>query len=326
MNLFSNIPMELKQHPQWCISGKNKIPYFVNNQGKLHRAKVNDSTTWMCFEKALHYAIHYNMDIGFVLSKSDGYCCIDLDVVDEEAQRAKGKPVDPTLWTTPEELERYRNIVTSFSTYTELSRSGKGVHIWVKGKIGTGCRRDGVEIYSQKRYIICTGRVFINKPIEHRQELLEQLVQEIRKHQKQEAKESFELVEHPPVTDDNTIWRRASNAKNGDKFKALCYGSWQQLGYKSQSEADYALMSMLAFYSPSNEQCRRMFRQTQLGKRPKATRNDKYLNRTLRPIRQHSSESIAHGKQIAEVFLREYAQKRASAQQQNNNRKGSNNE
>jgi len=138
-----------------------------------------------------------------------------------------------------------------------------------------------VEVYSQERFIVCTGNVYLNKPIREAPELLALLLSEM---QTNDTKVQ-ELTEVVPVDDDAVVWQRACTAENADKFKALCGGDWRGMGYPSQSEADLSLLSMLAFYSKSNDQVRRMFRQTELGQRPKATRNDTYLNRTLTIIR-----------------------------------------
>lgn len=89
----------------------------------------------------------------------------------------------------------------------------------------------------------------------------------------------------------------AMDAANGDKYAQLCRGEWQELGYPSQSEADYALLSMLAFYSPDNEQVKRVFRCSALGKRDKARRSG-YLDTSLRAIRARQEAERPSDEQI----------------------------
>jgi hypothetical protein len=95
------------------------------------------------------------------------------------------------------------------------------------------------------------------------------------------------FADSAPALEDETIWRMASTAANADKFIGLCEGDWAAMGYPSQSEADEALLSILAFYSKSNDQVTRLFRQTHLGERKKAQRDD-YLRRSL--VRVRSTE------------------------------------
>jgi len=298
--MFNLIPNELKSLNQWCVAGANKAPLYLSSTENLFHASVNNPTTWLSFDTASQLALKQNLYLGFVLTAQDPFCCIDIDVINEITQRAKGQAIDATLWTKPIEYERFNKIISAFDSYTEVSCSGQGMHVWVKGKIGSGCRRDGVEVYSQQRFIICTGNVHINKPIEDKQILLNQLVAEIRQQQGiTTADQECKLVEVPSIKSDDAIWRIARAAQNAPKFLTLCNGQWQLLGYPSQSEADFALMAMLAFYSPSNSQCRRLFKLTALGSRAKA--NDKYLNRMLLRIRSRQikeKQKIEHLKNI----------------------------
>jgi putative DNA primase/helicase len=42
-------------------------------------------------------------------------------------------------------------------SYAEVSPSGKGVHVIVKGKVAQGRRRNKIEVYSSSRYMTMTG-------------------------------------------------------------------------------------------------------------------------------------------------------------------------
>ena len=95
----------------------------------------------------------------------------------------------------------------------------------------------------------------------------------------------IELVERETVLEDQDVYEMAMRASNSDKFDELCRGDWQAMGYGSQSEADFALLSILAYYTPNNEQVRRLFRMSNLGKRAKAIRNNVYLDTALAKIR-----------------------------------------
>src|SRR5690606_29044584 len=159
-----NLPQELRDRPQWCVADPSeKAPLTSADGVRLHRASVANPASWLPFGAAVALAARHGFAVGYVISKDDPYCCIDLDVVDAESQKRKGEPVDESKWTTTEEINRYYNIVQAFNSYTECSLHGKGVHIWVRGQLEQGYRRDGVEIYPHLRFIICTGRVIINQ-------------------------------------------------------------------------------------------------------------------------------------------------------------------
>lgn len=280
--MLNNIPGELRSLPQWVIADMTLDPetglpkkHPLNPRtGQL--ADVTNPATWGTFQEALKSGRKH---IGFVLSPSDPYTIIDLD----------NKPHKPA---TPEQLARHYKILEAFNSYTERSTSGTGYHIIIKGAIPAGVHRDNVEVYSAGRYMICTGDAVRQAPITDHQALLDVLFHEMQ------PVATSELVDREAVMDDMDLLNMASSASNADKFNTLCRGEWKD-DYPSQSEADFALLSMFTFYTQDNEQVRRLFRMSALGKRDKATRDNKYLDRALGKIRAQQPAPIDFSQLVA---------------------------
>lgn len=274
---WASIPQELRDRPQWVVAGADKVPLTASGQ----RASVTNPSTWCSFDIACQVAALRGFGIGYVLTADDPFSCVDLDVKDD---------------TPTEYFERFQKIVNAFDSYTERSRSGVGLHVWVKGKIGKGVRRDGVEVYSQERFIICTGDVLHDKPIQHRQDMLGLLAAEMAGNTV-----TAPLPDAPEVESDEAILQRASSAANGAKFQALYSGDWQTIGHSDHSKADMSLLQMLAEYSRNNEQVKRLFLRSALGQREKATKRRDYLDRTLAQVRGHQANeaNAEHGQRVA---------------------------
>jgi putative DNA primase/helicase len=145
---MENIPDELKVRPQWVVwkavgDKPDKVPYSARTGRK---ASTTDLMTWSTFEEALK--AYQNGDyagLGFVFSSGDPYTGIDLD-----------NCVDPV---TGEVAVWAMEIVCYFIGYTEVSATGTGIHIFVKGLQVPNRRLDGVEVYSSKRFFTVTGHV-----------------------------------------------------------------------------------------------------------------------------------------------------------------------
>lgn len=280
--MYHNIPLELRQFQQWVcwryetIGGRvTKVPYSASG---LNKANVNNPATWGTFDQACATALSATMDgIGFVLTEHDPYTGIDID---------------DKLENPASDAERvvHNQCLELFQSYTERSVGGRGFHIIIRGKIKGGRDRGHIGVYSTQRYLTFSGDVVRNAPIADYQELLERLVAQMPDNETAE-----ELYDVDGILTDTELYSLARGASNGDKFDRLCrgevsYGDIKQgADYTSQSEADLALLSILAFYSRDNAQVRRMFRYSELGKRDKAIDDNKYLDRTLKKIRANQA-------------------------------------
>lgn len=249
--LRANIPIELQSFNQWVCwraEENTKIPYQIN--GKL--ANVNDPNTYSSFDAVCSNIAKYT-GIGFVFTNDDPYTFIDLDAT-----------------TVPADLERQLKIFREFDSYSEISPSGKGLHIICKGSIPQGRRRNHIEIYSSGRYATMTGNIYNQHSVIKD---CPQLVMSLWEQMGSVPTIISTFKGSEQVHNDEEIIHQARTAANADKFEQLYTGKWNSL-YPSQSEADFALINILSFFTQSTNQIERIFRSSALGKRDKAKRRD----------------------------------------------------
>ena len=265
--MLNNIPQEMRIFKQWVVwryedtdgPKPTKVPYSALN-GRL--ASVTDPATWASFDEVSHALKSSGMysGIGFVLTEADPFAFIDLD-------DTKGDQIG---------LDRQVKIFNEFDSYAERSPSGNGLHIIVKGSLPSGRRRSHIEVYSSARYMTMTGDIYRNAPIKDCGELLNVLWSQMGSGSVAAA--VYAGVAEAKESDEEVI-ARATAAANGDKFADLFAGRWQDY-YPSQSEADFALVDIIAFYTQNRAQISRMFRASGLGQREKGKRVD-YVNYML---------------------------------------------
>jgi putative DNA primase/helicase len=141
-----NVPEELTNRPQWVVwqavgEKPDKIPI---NARAGRKASSTDLMTWSTFPEVLEAYEHGEYaGLGFMFSSGDPYTGVDLDnCVDENGEIA--------LWAL--EIARY------LDSYTELSATGTGLHIIVRGDVPNR-RKGDVEVYCSKRFFTMTGHV-----------------------------------------------------------------------------------------------------------------------------------------------------------------------
>lgn len=142
---YSRIPEELKQLNQWvCSWDDSKVPMRAFER-KAASSTAPDS--WSTFEQA-EWAVEngYYDHIGFVFS-DNGIVGIDIDAGFEDGL------ITPLC----------ADIMNACHSYTEKSKSSRGVHILLHGDLPFTGRNNlkGVEIYKSRRFFIMTGKVLI---------------------------------------------------------------------------------------------------------------------------------------------------------------------
>lgn len=158
-----NIPEELKSLDQWvCAWDHNKCP--MSPYG-YEGASSSNPETWGSFQQAYGCVEQGYYDyVGFVFCKDNGLVGIDIDTGFEDGL------------LTPLCVD----IIKHCQSYTEKSKSGRGVHIFLRGVLPFSGRNNmdkGVEIYCEKRYFITTGKMILYDHIIENQDAIDYVVQ-----------------------------------------------------------------------------------------------------------------------------------------------------
>ena len=158
---YSHIPAELKELDQWvCCWDDSKCPMSAYG---YEGASCNKPETWASFEQAeACIEAGYYDHVGFVFN-DNGIVGIDIDTGFEDGL------------LTP----LCSDIMNHCHSYTEKSKSGRGVHIFIKGDLPFTGRNNmnGVEIYKSKRFFITTGKVLIYHEIIDNQQAIDYVVE-----------------------------------------------------------------------------------------------------------------------------------------------------
>lgn len=264
-------PITLQRARRWVLwkleDGKKK-PYSANYNGLASSTRAN---TWTYYSKALQKLQYgdYN-GLGYVFAEGDGLVFIDLDHCIED---------NGELSAFAEEI-----IALFPKTYTEYSQSETGLHIVVKGKIPRSYKSDKIELYASGRYMAFTGNAYEAVEPAEAQEALNELSRRF----KLDEAVTTERAQPLPLSDsDSDIIAKAERGANAAIFRALWAGEWESR-YKSQSEADLRLISLLYYYSGNVEQVRRLFQSSGLGQRDKG-RSDDYVSRTIQKAAENTT-------------------------------------
>ena len=250
-----NIPGDLMKLHQWVAwngekrkNGKTgKIPI---NPSTGRYADTSDCDTWGSFEDALNCFQEHNLQgIGFVFTEDDHFTGIDLDNC-FNPDKGEFEP-----WA--------EKLLNRFNSYTEITPSGKGFHIIMKGTLpGPGRKNDLIEIYDRSRFFNVTG----NNNAGYQTHIASK-EDEVCQFYNQKFSASVPSREDKQTDlnhgDHSELIGKALGAPNGEKFERLLNGDCS--GYPSQSEADLAFCQILAYWTDNApEQINDIFRQSGL--------------------------------------------------------------
>ena len=234
---FVNIPQELKVNASFCVwkmekrQGKpTKVPYNPKT-GAL--ARTNDPSTFSDFGTAMKtYALGGWDGIGYRVSEGIGA----IDIPD---------------------------------AYFERSPSGTGLRgffrlspdfAYDKTVYYINNRKHGLEVYlpgATNRFVTVTGDVYRSGSVTRNDEALQNALDTFMRRTNRVEGSRIEACSY---LDDDAVIEHASRSESGEKFKMLYEGHWEE-GYDSQSDADMALVSILAFWCGNvEEQIDRIFR------------------------------------------------------------------
>ena len=273
---------------QWVVR-RGKVPYNPCDFGVGSLAKSNDPETWGTLQEALEALRLGDFDgLGF-----------EFVIFAPGTLRVSGIDLDHVI-REDGSLEPFAaEIVELMDSYTEYSPSGTGLHILCETALEDIGRKKGIndtcgiEMYNHRRYFTITGKILGEpKDVEERtaefQEIYERYFVSASQAQSRQSQSRPEVFSRAVVTKSRnngvsglTDWEliaKMFNSRRGTEIQRLFEGDWSS--YRTQSEADLALVSHLLFWTQQDEaRVDSLFRQSGL-MRSKWDRED-YRERTI---------------------------------------------
>ena len=253
----SNIPEELKSESfmLWRLEqreGRQTKPPINPSSG--FKGNVQDPKQWTDFDNAMriHMGERFHTNgISVVLHPESELVGLDLDHC-----------ISDGTFT-----EEATEIINRVSSYSEISPSGKGVRIFLYGKLPEkGRRRGSIECYDAGRHLTVTGNHIPDTPKAinrdqgvidwfHQKFIATEKVEDSSQGEVQETTDKNEMVPSETASDVsklqvNEIIQQIRSSRQKEKFERLFDGDIQ--GYASASEADLALCSILSFWAKKN--------------------------------------------------------------------------
>jgi len=156
-----NFPEILKSKKQWIVwrleekqAGKKptKVPYYTN--GKIRSGRQGDEQdlsnldTFESAKKAL--GIGRYDGLGFCIIPGDGLACLDID--------------------SNADMQQAQEIMQDLNSYTEVSPSGMGYHIWVQTDTEDTFKSNdlGLEFFAKSQFLTMTAKQVDGYPFEVR--------------------------------------------------------------------------------------------------------------------------------------------------------------
>lgn len=264
----------------WCWGeqrndGKRaKVPYYAGGGKRGATGTPDDAARLVTYDEAMAAAWRLAgvyAGLGFALG--DGWQGIDLDSV---------------------RVNRLSDLANALPSYVELSPSRNGCHAIGFGRPFDTLAPDkttGIEAYSHSRFFTFTGWVIRFGPLACLADFVAQRL--VTKHGGA-ARGGLvpRMPDEPQTLDDDKVMGQFWFARNATPFRALWLGHGLHLYGNDHSRADQALMTQLAFYTRNDAQLVRLFRQSALGVREKAYRED-YIDRTVAKARATHAPRLA---------------------------------
>src|SRR5215211_6978583 len=141
------VPEELKEGDFWVCCNSEKAPLVANVSGRKRYASSTNPETWASYPRGLEaFETGRYAGVGRVITDDDPYIGVDLDGVRD--------PLTGSLssWA--------REVLRLLDSYSEVSPSGTGVKVWLKGSgLKHSMVKPGLEVYRSGRYFTVTGQM-----------------------------------------------------------------------------------------------------------------------------------------------------------------------